>query len=207
MPHSISFEFAFRQVILSISTYSQHSFETNHTKLLETRDYHLCRKVLDEQKDNDWPGLSREVRDICEELGIPDLNVNEMTANHIKTAVIDHHDRNMMEEIAKSKKMMRHKNDDFSKVQNYLKGKALYNCRMAFRIRCELVKDIKCNFKDKYRRRGGEDALICDDCQSNEVQTQFNYLLYSHWEAIMSGLKLDGRFCDLLSAAASEKDK
>ena len=114
----------------------------------------LSRKVLEEQKENDWPGLSREVRDICEELGIPDLNVNEMTANHIETAIIDHHDRNMMEEIAKSKKMMRHKNDDFSKVQNYLKGKALHNCRMGFRIRCELVKDIKWNFKDKYRRRG-----------------------------------------------------
>ena len=31
-------------------------------------------------------------------------------------AVIDHHNRNMMEEIANSKKMMRHKNDDFSQV-------------------------------------------------------------------------------------------
>jgi hypothetical protein len=151
----------------------------------------LSRKILDEQKDNDWPGLSTEVRDICEELGIPDLNVNEMTANHIKTAVIDHHDRNMMEEIAKSKKMMMHKNNDFSQVQNYLKGKSLDNCRMAFRIRCELVKNIKCNFKDKYRRRGGEDAWICDECESNEVQTQSHCLLCPRWEGIRSGLKLD----------------
>ena len=53
----------------------------------------LSRKVLKEQKKNDWPGLSIEVRDICKELGIPDLNGNEMTANHIKTAIIEHHDR------------------------------------------------------------------------------------------------------------------
>ena len=57
----------------------------------------------------------REVRDICDELGIPDLNVNEKTANHIKTAVIDHHNRTMMEEIDTSKKMLKHKNYDFSR--------------------------------------------------------------------------------------------
>ena len=47
----------------------------------------------------------------------------------------------------------------------------MINCRMAFRIRCELVKDIKGNYKDKFKRLGGEDALKCDDCLSDEIQT------------------------------------
>ena len=36
-----------------------------------------------------------------------------------------------------------------------MKGKSVDKCRMAFRIRCEMVKEIKGNYKDKYRRMGG----------------------------------------------------
>ena len=62
---------------------------------------------------------------------------------------------------------------------------------MAFRIRCKLVKDIKGNYKDKFKRLGGEDALKCDDCLSDEIQTQSHCLVCPHWEDIRKGLELD----------------
>ena len=97
----------------------------------------LSRQILEEQQTYKWPGLSAEVRDICAEIGIPDLNYHDTPAGHIKKAILQHHDRNVFEEVSKSKKMMNHKTDDFSKVQNYMKGKSVDNCLMAFRIRCE----------------------------------------------------------------------
>ena len=103
-----------------------------------------------------------------------------MPASHIKKAILEHHDRNMLEEIAKSKKMMKHKSEDFSQVQEYMHGKVLSNCRMAFRIRCEMVNEIKGNFKDKFKRLGGEEALKCDDCQIDQTQTQSHCLVCPH---------------------------
>jgi hypothetical protein len=62
---------------------------------------------------------------------------------------------------------------------------------MAFRIRCEMVKEIKGNFKDKYRRKGGEEALKCDDCDCDQVETQSHCLVCPHWNDIRRGLELD----------------
>ena len=85
---------------------------------------------------------------------------------------MEHHDRQLVDEISKSKKMMKHKEDNFSSVQDYMKGKSVQNCRMAFGIRFELVKDIKGNFKDMHRRKGGEEGLVCEDCDNKEIKTQ-----------------------------------
>jgi hypothetical protein len=75
----------------------------------------------------------------------------------------------MIDEVSNSKRMKKHKNGDFSQPQNYMLGQVLTDCRMAFRIRCELVKDIKGNYKDKFKRLGGEDALKCDDCLKGNI--------------------------------------
>ena len=87
--------------------------------------------------------------------------------------------------------MMKHKNDDFSQVQQYMLGKSVDNCRMAFQIRCEMVNDIKGNFKDKYKRLGGEAGLKCEDCSEDQIQTQSQCMICPHWEEIRRGLDLD----------------
>ena len=62
---------------------------------------------------------------------------------------------------------------------------------MAFRIRCELVNDVKGNFKVNYRRRGGEDYLNCEDCSEKTTQTQSHCLVCTRWDAIRTGLDLN----------------
>ena len=93
------------------------------------------RQVLEEQQANQWPGLSSEVTSICEEIDIPDINYNDIPADHIKKAILKHHDEQMIDEVSNLKKMKKHRNDDFSQPQNYMLGKVVTNCRMAFRIR------------------------------------------------------------------------
>ena len=149
----------------------------------------LSRKILDVQQSNQWPGLAAEVKEICLELGIPDSNESCISVGEIKNAILDHHDRHLVEEVAKSKKMSQHKQDNFKQVQEYMKGKSVDKCRMAFRIRCEMVKEIKGNYKDKYRRMGGEQALKCDDCDGDQVQS--HCLVCPHWEGIREDLDMD----------------
>ena len=162
-----------------------------HKRIMEQDLSSLSRKVLEQQKVNKWPGLTKEITEICRELMIPDLNENILTVVHIKRAVYDHHDRHMVEDIGQCKKMQSHKNDNFSKVQDYMKGKSVESCRMSFRIRCELVKDVKGNFKDKYKRKGGADAILCEDCDVREIQTQSHCLVCPRWENIRRDLPLE----------------
>ena len=104
---------------------------------------------------------------------------------------MEHHDKLLVEEVSKSKKMETHKNDNFKQVQEYMKQKSVHNCRMAFRIRCELVKDIKGNFKSKYKRQGGEKALKFEDCSLDQVQFQSLCMECPHWAGIREGLDLN----------------
>ena len=80
---------------------------------------------------------------------------------------------------------------NYSQVQDYLKDKSIENTRMAFKIRCNMVEDIRGNFTSKYKRQGGEEALLCQDCDCGEIQTQSHCMVCPQWEDIRTGLELD----------------
>ena len=54
--------------------------------------------------------------------------------------------------------------DYFTYAQDYFKDKSVENARMAFKVRCKMVPDIPCNFKNKYKRRG-EQGILCSYCK------------------------------------------
>ena len=145
----------------------------------------LSRKIYEEQKANEWPGLCKEVTEICKHLEICDINDDDIPPQAIKKAIFDHHYLELKAKVAKSKKMLQHKDDDFTEVQEYMKGKSIENCRMSFKIRCEMVQDIKGNFKDKFRRKGGEEALSCKVC--GDIESQSYCLVCHQWRDINSG--------------------
>ena len=150
----------------------------------------LSQKILEEQRANNWPGLSREVTDICEQVKIQDINYIDISAREIKLAVFEHHYEELINKISISKKMMKHKEDNFKEVQEYMKGKSVENIRVAFRIRCEMVKEIRGNYKDKFRRKGGEEAILCPECPAQETETQSHCIVCPRWDSIRSGLEL-----------------
>ena len=104
--------------------------------------------------------------------------------------MINHHYLEVKSKVESSKKMMSHKDDNFKEVQPYMKGKSVENVRLAFRIRCEMVNEIRGNYKDKYRRIGGEGALICQDCPDGVTQTQSHCLVCPKWKQFRSDLEL-----------------
>ena len=114
----------------------------------------LCRQIYEEGRKHDWPGLGKEVAEICNVLGIPDMNVEEISKSEVKEAIFENHYKELMEIIKSKSKLDAINGEDFIKVQDYFHDKSVENSRMAFRIRTEMVKEIPGNFKNKYRVRG-----------------------------------------------------
>ena len=73
-----------------------------------------------------WPGLAREVEEICNEIGVPNANVNMLTKNSISLALRNHDKTEMFEKLAKGyKKLDNIKGDDPTKPKEYMERKSL----------------------------------------------------------------------------------
>ena len=106
--------------------------------------------------------MGKEVSEICNTIGIPDVKDIQVAKSDVKMAIFNHHYLDMKKEMEeKYKKMNDVKDDDFSEVQDYFKEKSVETTRMAFRVQCQMVKDIPGNFKQKYRKEG----LTCKYCE------------------------------------------
>ena len=125
----------------------------------------LCRQVYEEGRRQQWPGLGQEVTEICEQIGIPDVNSVVVDKDEVKNAIFEHHYHEMVEEVKSKKKLENIKEDDFREVQQYFGDKSVENTRMGFMIRTQMVPKIPGNFKNKYRVRGTErEGLVCTEC-------------------------------------------
>ena len=137
----------------------------------------LVKQIYNEGIMMGWPGLWAEVKEICNEIGI--LNVNEefVSSEEIKRAIFNHHLDYMRENM--SKKLDNIKFDDFTNEQPYMNEKSIEVGRMAFKIRCNMVEDIPANFKNKYRSNGrnSDEGLICKHCQEEVVMDQAHCML------------------------------
>ena len=58
--------------------------------------------MYEEGRANGWPGLAMEVTDICNQVGIPDLNNVIVSKEETKAAIIDHHYKDLKEQLGKS---------------------------------------------------------------------------------------------------------
>ena len=133
-------------------------FLVNAIKLLE--DDMLAKEVYKQQLEMSWPGLTREARDICKTLGLPDICSEEVTKSEIQEAVFYDHYKELKKEVASYEKLQDIKNDDFRTAQDYMKNNCLEYCRMAFRLR---TRQFVCR-ANMPRMYGG--VLWCHNCST-----------------------------------------
>ena len=100
-------------------------------RIQNLEDGSLAKILNQEADDNGWPGLSREVRQICEEIDIPDINGYKMRKEDIQKAISKNHYREMMGQFEGSKKLQDICHYDFSKIQGYSNDTNLVNARTA----------------------------------------------------------------------------
>ena len=154
-------------------------------------DGSLCKEVYKEGRERGWPGLGKEVSEICEEIGIPDANDVIVPKKVVKEAIFEHHQKDMMEVVKSKTKLEAIKDDDFSEVQEYFNDKSVEKARMAFKVRTLMVPEIPGNFKNKYRVKGTVDeGLLCSECDQGEIMTQSHCTTCPAWSDLREGLDL-----------------
>ena len=123
-----------------------------HLAIQEQEDGGVAREVLEEQIRMEWPGLGMEVRNICKEVGLPDLTQSNTHADKeaIKQAIKYNHLKHLKAEMAKpsSKKLKLMAQSDMSKRRLYTKY-SVEECRMAFRLETYMV-DCRVNIPARY---------------------------------------------------------
>ena len=120
----------------------------------------LAEAVYKEQLRMSFKGLSTEVEDICENIGIKNIN-ERLNKENVEGAIFYHNYLEMKLDINKYDKLEDVKNEDFWNVPEYMNIKSLDKVRMAFRIRCKMVNNIKMNLNNSYKNN-----LACEQCIS-----------------------------------------
>ena len=109
-------------------------------------DTALAKRVCQEAEARGWPGLQQEVREICKQVGMKDLNHCNISKSQIKEAIFYSHYKDLKQELSTSRKLEEIQNEDFRTIQPYFKNKSVENTRLAFRIRTKMVQKIPGNF-------------------------------------------------------------
>ena len=127
----------------------------------------LSGKIYIEQLEQGWPGLARDVEEICEEIKVSSINQNDVPKWMIRQAVTKHHAEEAKEEMGK--KLRNIKDEEIGKVKDYMGTHCITDCRLQFRIRTNMV-DLKANMKGRYRD-GDYSCLGCGDKATVEDQS------------------------------------
>ena len=137
-------------------------------RIKDLEDGSLAKMIYQEAEDNGWPGLGREVRLICKDIKIPDLNIHRMMKKEVQKAIEVSHYEDMMSQFDSSRKLQDIKDSDFSCLQPYFNDTNLEKSRTKFKLRTKMLENIPGNFKNKYKNI--ENGLICNLCPEEMTQ-------------------------------------
>ena len=142
--------------------------------------------LYQEQVYQDWPGLAVETRNICEILGMTDVNQNALKKTDIAKAIKTHDGKEIVEKMMKYEKVDKIKDDDPTMPKEYLETRSIADCRMLFRLRTEMV-DLKDNMRGRYKGYNTN----CEACQENVPESQTHVMICSAYRDIRLGKDLN----------------
>ena len=123
--------------------------EIFHKKGEQEENY--AREVLKEQIEQGWEGLTKEVSEICQLAGLPNICEKFIHRKEVLDAMEVHHMKEVKEEMEPLSKMAVLKLKDTRKMQPYMRQKSLANSRMEFLWQTNMI-DTRMNMKGKYER-------------------------------------------------------
>ena len=145
----------------------------------------LANLLYQEQVYQDWPGLAVETRNICEILGMTDVNQNALKKTDIAKAIKTHDGKEIVQKMMKYEKVDKIKDDDPTMPKEYLETRSIADCRMLFRLRTEMV-DLKDNMRGRYKGYNTN----CEACQENVPESQTHVMVCSSYRDIRVGKDL-----------------
>ena len=128
----------------------------------------LAQIIYQEAELNSRPGLGKDVRQVCQDIGIPDLKNHIMRKEDIRKAIQNSHYEHMMQLFEGSRKLQDIKEDDFRSMQPYFHDKNLQSARTKFKIHTKMLDKIPGNFENQYKNQ--ENGLKCNLCPDEMTQ-------------------------------------
>ena len=86
-------------------------------KKILNQEKSLAKEIYAEQLQHDWPGLNREVKEICENIGVKNINEEDLSKEEVEEGIYYHDYKELKIEVSGYKKLEAIKNDD---LQNCL---------------------------------------------------------------------------------------
>ena len=117
-----------------------------HLKSLDSST--LASQVLEEQVKNEWPGLAAEVREMCQELDLPDILLKdtdiELSDKGWKKMVNESIRKKNSDElkikIGEYSKLESMKDEMGCEIKGYMHTMTMHQARMHFRLRTKMFK-------------------------------------------------------------------
>jgi len=144
---------------------------------IRTQERSLAKAIYEEQVAMGWPGLAKEVEDICKEIGVRNVNKEMISKEELEEAVSFADYKEMKKDMERYDKLKEVKDQDLRNEQEYMHVKAADKARLAFRIRTKMIKHVKMNFKNLYKGN-----LRCEKCESGEEESQEHMMVCTGWE-------------------------
>ena len=111
-----------------------------HIKNMDEKS--LASQIYREQIENDWPGLAKEAKEICEDLGIEDVNISTMTKSEFKRltkGAIEAKNESILRELAQEKTKCKNiMKEDYGR-KKYVDENKIEDVRFRFKARVGLL--------------------------------------------------------------------
>ena len=164
----------------------------HHIKSLDRSS--LAWRIWREQEDNNWPGLAREVREICKVLEIPDVNTLDMTKPELRRLLKKACERKDEEETRSDMEKMTKMEDvreEDCRLKPYMRELDLQSVRERFQVRITMNK-LRANYKMDPRNKS--EKWLCVGCES-EVESNSHVMECEEYSELRARMG-DGLFTD-----------
>ena len=163
---------------------------SHHLKSLSNES--LANQIFQVQKNNNWPGLVNEVKQLCRELELPDITEphNKISKYNWKFEVgmaCRIKDENDLKDMMKSLSKMEGMKDDIFELKNYFKEMTLQQARMQFKLRTHMT-ICRMNFSNDMENR--QSLWKCNSCETN-IDTQSHIFFCPAYKTLREGKSLD----------------
>ena len=149
------------------------------------QEEHYARDILKEQLTNSWDGITKEVKQICEKVGLPDACTQFVPMEEIKKAMLISNAKDIKEQMIGLTKMEDIMKEDLRYGQDYIMSLSLEDARLEFRWRTGML-DNRANMGRRYSGK------TCPHCEAGRedgaIESSHHWLSCEAYTELRAGL-------------------
>ena len=158
------------------------------TKILNAtsdQEENYARDILQEQLNNGWDGLTKEVIEICKKVGLPNGCTQYIPMDEIKKAIMMSNAQEIKEQMQGLTKLENIMQEDLRFCQDYIKSLSLEDARLEFRWRTGML-DNRANMGRRYSGK------TCPHCEAGRedgaIESSQHWLSCEAYVELRAGL-------------------